>query len=213
MLNHIHHAPKVTTTVHPAVGFINETNKRIRLESAAVAPSNITSNTSLADKVNYKIGRGITHSMMNIPVKDELKAEASTSPKAPLPSAASTNSLMGLPSFASMANLLEFPGMTPSTSSASLGTESAPGVVSFSTSTTSLAEAQTELSAVPSDKQSVVNRSSHNSGTTWKAMSRESSLVDLAMLPMVDTPQEMSSTSMGFIDFPQGFISSDNDRS
>ncbi len=212
MLNHIHHAPKVTTTVHPAVGFINETNKRIRLESGAVAPSNITSNTSLADKVNYKIGRGINHSMMNVPVKDELKTE-SASPHAPLPSAASTNSLMGLPSFASMANLLEFPGMTPSTSSASLGTESAPGVVSFSTSTTSLAEAQTEQTDMPSDKQSVANRSSHNSGMTWKAMSRESSLVDLAMLPMVDTPQEMSSTSMGFIDFPQGFISSDNDRS
>lgn len=214
MLNHIHQAPKVTSTVHPAFGFINETNKRIRLESGVVASnSNIASNTSLAEKVNYKIGRGITHSMMSVPLKDELKTKPAASPQAPLSSATSTNSLIGLPSFASMSNLLELPGMTRSASSASLDNESAPGVVSFSTSTTSLAEALTEQSDVTSDKQSIANNSSHNSGPAWKAMSRESSLVDLAMLPMVDTPQEMNSTSMGFIDFPQGFISSDNDRS
>ena len=238
VINHIHHAPQISlssTNVHPAMGFINETNKRIKMEAKRSAYS---ANT------NYSIGKGINHGMdpprtasstasitsslynsisnnNESMTRDQNLTSIPTVPSTNsllagmIPSVSSTNSLLaGLPSVNSMANFLDIPGMTPSTSSASLSADS-DYVLGANISSSSLA---TDVTAeIPEDNANRVtfNESASKArsisfrgigkSSVTNLVTRDSSLVDLAMLP-INPPQRANESTttdtMGFIDFP-----------
>merc|ERR1712127_1343 len=149
-------------SIHPAVGFINETNKRIKMETVrSVQPCTVTNvNYSIAKGINHGMGpstataplASVTSSALTSVLSNDLATDGfitnnnNSSSFVPLeqksasfptvsssnsllagliPNVSSTNSLLsGLPSSNSLTNLFDIPGMTPSTSSASLSADS-----------------------------------------------------------------------------------------
>jgi len=245
MINHLHHAPKfplkslggIRPSVHPAMGFINETNKRIKLQENPAQPINFSqdiktnnpiqqSNESGIDNVfsdpksfseqtmnNDIFGNELSHSN-----QDESQQQSS---KPSMPTVSSTNSLLagllssgpssnnllaGIPSVTSIANFLEVQGDGLFNDNDIKHANVSSSSLSESAANDSLAEENTtRASNNVSIKFRGIGKSSDSNMIT-----RDSSLVDLAMLPLGnDSTETSSSTTMGFIDFPQGPLDDD----
>eukprot|EP00814_Leptocylindrus_danicus_P007078 CAMPEP_0116038082 /NCGR_PEP_ID=MMETSP0321-20121206/22531_1 /TAXON_ID=163516 /ORGANISM="Leptocylindrus danicus var. danicus, Strain B650" /LENGTH=471 /DNA_ID=CAMNT_0003516597 /DNA_START=346 /DNA_END=1761 /DNA_ORIENTATION=- len=239
-MSHVKHAPKrpFDLAVHPVMGFISETNKRIRYENSRTAingSSLIAANNSVSPQTsaNYSVAKGIKHAMQPppapaMPAVAKPPSAISSAAAAPKNNVASAPTALqaSIPSIASLGDLtsfLDIPGMTPSTSSASFGadyqnfyelssslnmsTNSLSGIID---SSGGLNQGNISPSLVSNKSTStgnlsgtsVANSSSTvNPGAGSHLITRDSSLVDLAMLPYTDTSAN-GPASMGFVDFP-----------
>lgn len=246
-LSHVKHAPKQPFgfAVHPAMGFISETNKRIRYEKSRVVVHDESTSLAVASNsvpcvppsASYSVARGIKHAMQPPPAPSmpsdaeppsavNLAAAVASNNVASAPSTLPT-SMPSIASLGDMTGFLDIPGMNPSTSSASLGadyqsnfyelssslnisTNSLSGILDFScglNTTGSMvspslvsnkSSSTGNLSGIPITNPSL---SGVNLGAGSHLITRDSSLVDLAMLPYTDTSAN-GPANMGFVDFP-----------